>query len=64
MQGRLAYYRGSRGVYGEAPLAMLHGPTSHARMWDHIAPAVAETYRIIARDQRAHEDGGHPMPPA
>jgi pimeloyl-ACP methyl ester carboxylesterase len=43
---------------------MLHGLTSHARSWDHIAPAFADQFYIVALDQRGHGDSEHPSPPA
>ena len=38
------------------PLVLLHGLTGHAHTWDHMAPALAERYRVFAPDQRGHGD--------
>jgi pimeloyl-ACP methyl ester carboxylesterase len=38
------------------PLVLLHGLTGHARIWDHMAPRLAERYRVLAPDQRGHGD--------
>ena len=46
------------------PFLMLHGLTSHARSWDHVAPAFADRYFVVALDQRGHGDSEHPSPPA
>ena len=43
---------------------MLHGLTSHARSWDHIAPAFADRFFVVALDQRGHGDSDHPSSPA
>jgi len=40
------------------PMVLLHGLTGHARTWDHMAPALAEHYRIFALDQRGHGESG------
>ncbi len=41
------------------PLLLLHGLTGHAHTWDHIAPALAECYHVLALDQRGHGDTEH-----
>jgi esterase len=41
------------------PMVLLHGLTGHAHIWDHMAPALAERYRVFALDQRGHGDSGH-----
>jgi pimeloyl-ACP methyl ester carboxylesterase len=49
-------------TWGDAaspPLVMLHGLTGHAHIWDHMAPALAERYRLYAPDQRGHGDTSH-----
>jgi len=35
-------------------ILLLHGLTSHARIWDDFAAAFSRSYRIIALDQRGH----------
>ena len=37
-------------------MVLLHGLTGHAHIWDHMAPALAERYRVLAPDQRGHGD--------
>lgn len=63
LRGLRLHYR-AWGSPENPPLVMLHGLTSHARSWDHIAPAFAERYYIIALDQRGHGDSEHPASPA
>jgi pimeloyl-ACP methyl ester carboxylesterase len=41
------------------PLVLLHGLTGHAHTWDHMAPALAERYRVLALDERGHGDSAH-----
>lgn len=40
------------------PLLLLHGGSAHAHWWDHIAPVLANDFRIIALDLRGHGDSG------
>lgn len=41
----------------EAPcLVLLHGGLEHAHAWDHLAPALARHWRVIAPDMRGHGD--------
>jgi pimeloyl-ACP methyl ester carboxylesterase len=35
-------------------LVLLHGLSSHAHTWDRFAPAVADSFRVLALDQRGH----------
>jgi pimeloyl-ACP methyl ester carboxylesterase len=42
------------------PLVLLHGLTGHAHIWDHMAPHLAERYRVLVPDQRGHGDTSHP----
>ena len=42
------------------PMVVLHGLTGHAHIWDHMAPALADRYHVIALDQRGHGDTSHP----
>jgi pimeloyl-ACP methyl ester carboxylesterase len=41
------------------PVVLLHGLTGHAHTWDHMAPALAARYHVLAPDQRGHGDTGH-----
>jgi len=36
------------------PLVLLHGLASNARIWDFVAPRLAEHFRVLALDQRSH----------
>lgn len=36
------------------PLVLLHGLASNARIWDLVAPTLAEHFRVLALDQRGH----------
>ena len=48
-----------------APLMLLlHGATGHAHLWDAFAPAFADSYRVIALDQRGHGASEWASPPA
>jgi pimeloyl-ACP methyl ester carboxylesterase len=40
-------------------MVLLHGLTAHAHIWDHMAPALAEHYHVVALDQRGHGDSSH-----
>jgi pimeloyl-ACP methyl ester carboxylesterase len=40
------------------PLLLLHGGSAHAHWWDHIAPALANEFRVLALDLRGHGDSG------
>ena len=44
---------------GLPPLVLLHGLTGHAHTWDHICPALAQRYHLVALDQRGHGDTEH-----
>ncbi|MDP9238893.1 MAG: alpha/beta hydrolase [Chloroflexota bacterium] len=41
------------------PMVLLHGLTGHAHTWDHMAPALAERFHVVALDQRGHGDSEH-----
>jgi len=43
---------------GAPPMVLLHGLTGHAHIWDHMAPALAGRYHVLAPDQRGHGDSG------
>lgn len=36
------------------PLVLLHGLASSARIWERVAPRLAEHFRVLALDQRSH----------
>jgi 2-(acetamidomethylene)succinate hydrolase len=36
------------------PLVLLHGVTANARVWDPVAQQLADSFRVIAVDQRGH----------
>jgi pimeloyl-ACP methyl ester carboxylesterase len=46
------------------PIVLLHGGSAHAHWWDFFAPAIADTYRVLALDLRGHGDSDHADPPA
>ena len=53
--------------WGEATnpaLILLHGGSAHAHWWDHIAPALARTHRVLALDLRGHGESAWTHPPA
>lgn len=41
------------------PMVLLHGLTGHAHTWDHMAPALARRFHVLAPDQRGHGDTSH-----
>ena len=43
-----------------APLVLLHGSGANAHWWDHLAPALAERFHVVALDFRGHGDADHP----
>jgi len=47
------------GAPSAPPMVLLHGLTGHAHTWDHMAPALAEQYRVLVPDQRGHGDTQH-----
>lgn len=36
------------------PMVLLHGLASNARIWDFVAPTLAQHFRVFALDQRSH----------
>jgi len=40
-------------------LLLLHGGGAHAHWWDHVAPVLATTHRVVALDFRGHGDSEH-----
>ncbi len=45
-------------------LILLHGGSAHAHWWDHIAPTLARTHRVLALDFRGHGESAWTHPPA
>lgn len=43
-----------------APLIFLHGLASQAHMFDQVAPLLADSFRVIALDQRGHGESAKP----
>jgi pimeloyl-ACP methyl ester carboxylesterase len=41
-------------------LVLLHGGGANAHWWDHLAPALARSFRVVALDFRGHGDSDHP----
>src|SRR5439155_11052853 len=47
------------GDAGAPPVLLLHGGWDHGRMWDGIAPRIAELgFHVVAWDARGHGDSG------
>jgi pimeloyl-ACP methyl ester carboxylesterase len=46
---------------GAPTLVLLHGGGANAHWWDHLAPALARDFRVIALDFRGHGDSDHPQ---
>ncbi|OBB17685.1 alpha/beta hydrolase [Mycolicibacterium setense] len=44
------------GQRGAPPLLLVHGGAAHSGWWDHIAPFLSDTYRVIAPDLSGHGD--------
>ena len=44
----------------QPPLVLLHGGGSNAHWWDHLAPALAEDFHVVALDFRGHGDSDYP----
>ena len=42
------------------PVVLLHGLASTCRIWDFVAPILAESFSVVAVDQRGHGDSGKP----
>ena len=45
---------------GATTLVLLHGGGANAHWWDHLAPRLAEHFRVISLDFRGHGDSDHP----
>jgi pimeloyl-ACP methyl ester carboxylesterase len=39
---------------GGTPIVLLHGLASSLRIWDFVAPILAQRFRVVAVDQRGH----------
>lgn len=50
----------SWGTAGRRPLVLLHGGGANAHWWDHIAPAFAAEFYVVAPDFRGHGDSERP----
>ncbi len=44
------------GNEGAAPAVLLHGLSSHAHVWEPLAPVLKTRYHVLALDQRGHGD--------
>ncbi|BBY74375.1 alpha/beta hydrolase [Mycolicibacterium parafortuitum] len=40
------------------PLVLVHGGAAHSGWWDHIAPLLSATHRVVAPDLSGHGDSG------
>jgi pimeloyl-ACP methyl ester carboxylesterase len=49
-----------RGDTSRRPLVLLHGGGANAHWWDHLAPALANRFHVVALDFRGHGDSDHP----
>ncbi|NKY58384.1 alpha/beta fold hydrolase [Nocardia flavorosea] len=46
------------GRAGTPGVVLVHGGSAHSAWWDHIAPLLATTYRVVAPDLSGHGDSG------
>ncbi|MCV7053693.1 alpha/beta fold hydrolase [Mycolicibacterium gilvum] len=46
------------GARENPPLVLVHGGAAHSGWWDHIAPLLSSTHRIVAPDLSGHGDSG------
>jgi pimeloyl-ACP methyl ester carboxylesterase len=62
---RLLKFRGPEGLElgcidyggeGGVPVLLMHGAAAHSRWWDFTAPALAQSYHVLALDRRGHGD--------
>lgn len=53
LNGLRFHYR-EWGMESARPLVLLHGWLDHARVWDTVAAALADDFRVLALDQRGH----------
>jgi pimeloyl-ACP methyl ester carboxylesterase len=60
VEGTPIVYRGWNLEAGDLPgLVLIHGFRAHARWWDHIAPSLARTHRVVAINLSGMGDSGH-----
>ena len=50
----------SWGEPSHPPLVLLHGGGANAHWWEHMAPALAERFHVVAPDFRGHGDSERP----
>ena len=48
------------GDTSNARLVLLHGGGANVHWWDHVAPALAERFHVVALDFRGHGDSDYP----
>ena len=48
------------GTATDPPLVLIHGLASTLRIWDYVAPILAQRYFVLAYDQRGHALSGKP----
>ena len=58
LDGLRLHYRDWAGA--GAPLVLVHGLASTCRIWDLVAPILAQHFRVIALDQRGHGESDKP----
>lgn len=46
------------GDHSAPPIVLLHGGAAHAAWWDHVAPLLTDSYRVLALDLSGHGDSG------
>ena len=46
------------GAACDPPIVLIHGGGAHSRWWDHVAPLLADTFRMVALDLSGHGDSG------
>jgi len=51
------------GEPGAAALVLLHGGGANAHWWDHLAPALADRFHVVALDFRGHGESDWPATP-
>lgn len=48
------------GIVGRPVVVLLHGAGANAHWWDHLSPALAERFHVVALDFRGHGDSDYP----
>src|SRR5262245_13011822 len=46
-----------------SPIVLAHGLASNSRIWDDVAPRLAERHHVVALDQRGHGLSDRPADP-